>query len=87
MCTERGDQLRVKAEQRQREQQGAENAAHSAVCALLSNTITDHLAEEMLYAKLWEEDRKAKCQREEVEAAMQLERNMEMLKVSLSILV
>lgn len=39
----------------------------------------------MLYAKLWEEDRKAKCQREEMEAAMQLERNMEMLKVSLSL--
>ena len=34
-----------------------------------------------MYARLWEEDQVAKCKREEIEAAMQIERNREMLKV------
>lgn len=34
-----------------------------------------------MYASLWEEDRAAKCRREEIEAALQIERNREMLKV------
>ena len=34
-----------------------------------------------MYARLWEEDQAAKCKREEIEAAMQIERNQEMLKV------
>jgi hypothetical protein len=34
-----------------------------------------------MYARLWEEDQAAKCKREEIEAAMQIERNREMLKV------
>ena len=34
-----------------------------------------------MYAKLWEEDRQAKCRREEMEATLQLERSKEMLKV------
>ena len=34
-----------------------------------------------MYAHLWEEDQAAKCRREEIEAAMQIERNEEMLKV------
>ena len=38
-------------------------------------------AEEQIYARLWEEDQAAKCKREEIEAAMQIERNREMLKV------
>ena len=34
-----------------------------------------------MYASMWEEDRAAKCRREEIEAALQIERNREMLKV------
>ena len=34
-----------------------------------------------MYADLWEDDRAAKCAREEIEAALQIERNREMLKV------
>ena len=34
-----------------------------------------------MYAQLWEEDRQAKCHREEMEAALQIERNREMLQV------
>ena len=37
--------------------------------------------EEQMYADLWEEDRVAKCRREEIEAALQIERNREMLKI------
>lgn len=45
--------------------------------------------EEHLYAKLWDQDRSAKCAREEMESALQIERNREMLKVRifLSVLV
>ena len=41
------------------------------------------LTEECMYARLWEEDRQAKCKREEMEAALQLERNREMIEVVL----
>ena len=34
-----------------------------------------------MYAKLWDEDRQTKSKREEMEAALQIERNREMLKV------
>lgn len=34
-----------------------------------------------MYTALWEQDRMAKCRREEIEAALQIERNKEMLKV------
>ena len=34
-----------------------------------------------MYAEMWEKDRQAKCRREEMEAAQQLERNRETLKV------
>ncbi len=34
-----------------------------------------------MYAKLWNEDYLSKCQREEMEAALQIERNKEMLEV------
>ena len=34
-----------------------------------------------MYTALWEQDRMAKCRREEVEAALHIERNKEMLKV------
>ena len=34
-----------------------------------------------MYACLWEEDRLAKCKREEMETVMQTERNRETLKV------
>ena len=34
-----------------------------------------------MYALLWEKDQVAKCKREEIEAALQIERNREMLKV------
>jgi len=34
-----------------------------------------------MYATLWERDRQAKCKREEMEAALQIERDKEMLKV------
>jgi len=44
------------------------------------------LAEESMFADLWEKDRVSKCKREEMEAVMQLERNREMLRVSNSIL-
>lgn len=38
-----------------------------------------------MFAELWEKDRVSKCEREEMEAAMQLERNREMLRVSNSV--
>ena len=34
-----------------------------------------------MYARMWEDDRFAKCKREEMEAALQIERNREALKV------
>ena len=34
-----------------------------------------------MYAKLWKEDQEAKRKREEMEAALQIEKNREMLKV------
>ena len=34
-----------------------------------------------MYASLWDKDCQAKCKREEMEAAMQVERNKEMLQV------
>lgn len=37
--------------------------------------------EESMYAKLWKEDQEAKRKREEMEAALQIEKNREMLKV------
>jgi hypothetical protein len=58
VCLDRAEQLRMKQEAKQREQE-----------------------EEQMYARLWEEDQAAKCKREEIEAAMQIERNREMLKV------
>ena len=42
------------------------------------------LAEEKMFAELWEKDHHSKCKREEMETAMQLERNREMLRVSMS---
>ena len=42
------------------------------------------LAEEKMFAELWEKDHHSKCKKEEMEAAMQLERNREMLRVSTS---
>ena len=36
---------------------------------------------EQMYARLWDEDRQTKCKREEMESALQIERNREMLKV------
>ena len=39
-------------------------------------------SEQKLYAELWEQDWQAKCKREEMEAALQIERNAEMLKAS-----
>lgn len=58
VCLERAEQLRLKAEQRERQKQG-----------------------ERMYARMWEDDRFAKCKREEMEAALQIERNREALKV------
>eukprot|EP00731_Ephydatia_muelleri_P034004 Em0044g24a len=58
ICKERAQQLKLKAELKQRE-----------------------VEEERLYAELWEQDWQAKCKREEMEAALQIERNAEMLKV------
>ena len=40
------------------------------------------LPEEQIYAELWDKDRETKCKREEMEAALQLERNKEMLQVT-----
>ena len=37
--------------------------------------------EEEMFAKLWEEDIRAKARREEMEATLQIERNREQLKV------
>lgn len=34
-----------------------------------------------MYAKMWKEDQEAKRKREEMEAALQIEKNREMLKV------
>ena len=34
-----------------------------------------------MFAELWEKDHLSKCKREEMETAMQLERNREMLRV------
>ena len=40
-----------------------------------------------MYARLWDEDRQTKCKREEMEAALQIERNREMLKVLESFII
>lgn len=64
MCRDRAEQLRLKEEERKKEQQ----------------------VEEM-YARLWDEDRQTKCKREEMEAALQIERNREMLKVLESFII
>ena len=42
---------------------------------------------EEMYARLWDEDRQTKCKREEMEAALQIERNKEMLKVLESFII
>lgn len=47
----------------------------------VSFTFSFSCAEERMYAEMWEKDRQAKCRREEMEAAQQLERNRETLKV------
>ena len=59
VCIERGEQLRLKAERKERERQ-----------------------EDNMYAKLWEEDYRIKCEREEIETTLQIERNREALKVA-----
>lgn len=38
--------------------------------------------EEQIYAKMWKEDELIKAKREEMEAALQIERNKEMVGVS-----
>ena len=38
--------------------------------------------EEEMFAQMWKDDYSAKCKREEMEAALQIERNREMLKVN-----
>ncbi len=43
------------------------------------------LSDKQLYADLWEKDRLAKSTRENMETALQIERNKELLKVCLSI--
>ena len=48
----------------------------------VTNMRSYNILEERLYAELWERDRSAKCAREEIETALQMERNREMLKVS-----
>lgn len=58
VCRDRAEQLRLKQEEKKREQEV-----------------------EQMYAKLWDDDRQAKCKREEIEAALQIERNRDMLKV------
>ena len=58
VCRDRAEQLRLKEEERKKEQEV-----------------------EMMYAQLWDEDRQAKCKREEMEAALQIERNRDILKV------
>ena len=40
------------------------------------------LSDMALYAMMWKEDYLAKCKREEMEVALQIERNKEMLGVS-----
>lgn len=81
VCHERGEQLRLKAEERRRQQQGKCVGIHEKKIyrpPLLHLIL--HVEEEM-YTTLWEKDRQAKSKREEMEAALQIERNKEMLKV------
>ena len=40
-----------------------------------------------MYAKLWQEDFESKSKREEMETALQIERNKEMLKVRSVIII
>lgn len=58
VCRDRGEQLRLKEEEKKKEQQV-----------------------EQMYTRLWDEDRETKRKREEMEAALQIERNREMIKV------
>ena len=39
------------------------------------------ILEEAMYAKMWEQDYLTKCQREEMEKVLQIERNKDMLEV------
>ena len=41
------------------------------------------LIEEALYAQMWQADHLVKCRREEMENTLQIERNKEMLDVSI----
>jgi len=72
---ERDEQIRVKEQMNKQQQQGI------WVMIILYTVI--YFAEEKMFTELWEEDRLAKSKREEMETAMQLERNREMLRVNM----
>ena len=71
---ERAEQLKVKSQQIRQQQEGT----NRIVITIITHSV---LAEDIMYACLWEEDRLAKCKREEMETIMQTERNRETLKV------
>ena len=78
VCSERAEQLRIKHEAKLKEEEGEKGNSSTHVNNIHMHSID---TEEQMYARLWEEDQAAKCRREEIEAAMQIERNEEMLKV------
>lgn len=74
MTKDRSEQLRLKEEETQRKQKG--------IYLTLGFDIIGIYTEEDMYAKLWKEDWVVKCQREDMETVLQIERNKEMLDVS-----
>ncbi len=57
------------------------NSVYMYIHVCISITWNFNFPEKYLYADLWEKDIQAKSAREEMESALQLERNKELLKV------
>ena len=81
--TERAEQLRVKWEEQERQRESECTAKYhhcnTGITGIIIIIII--IIVESMYARMWDEDRLTKCNREEIETAMQIERNKEALKV------
>lgn len=75
---DRGEQLRLQEEEKKRNVKGKQ-----IKCGMYLLMNMPHLPEEAIYAKMWKEDWAVKSKREDMEAALQIERNKEMLEVGL----
>ena len=82
VCVERAEQLRLKAEEKERQKQGRFFCERKTQFMCFKIGQFHPPLEERLYAEMWEVDRLAKCKREEMEAALQIERNREALKAN-----